>query len=388
MRKIALWMTYLYFFICPLEFILNRWFGSSVKYVALVAAAFILMFFIGTPKQHIKIGSMQICIILWAVFEAASFLWTIQSSRTLDILVTYLMMAVLVFALSIFPFEEKELDGIFVAYTLGALVVSVSLFIFGKMDEGSIYSGRLTLQVLGAYQDPNDLAASLLAPAFYSLYRAFKKGPRTIIPNIIFAAAFAALSIAVLATGSRGGLVAYALALLVFLFINSSKTSRIIIVIAIPFILSISYLVLRSLLDYYTFIRLFNFNDYVGGNGRIALWLSALSQIIYHPFLGQGVSSHVGFFVEERGTALAMHNSFLAILFEVGIVGLLLFLWPSVKSFCYAAKMKNGMICAVIASCMLAAFFLDALLVRYLWNAIIIGIVYYNINHAQKSEGK
>ncbi len=384
MRKVALWTTYLYFFICPLEFIFNRYFGSSVKYVALVAAAFILMFFIGTPKQKIKISSFQICIILWAMFEAASFLWTIQTARTLDILVTYLMMAVLVFAISIFPFTEKEFESILTFYAIGALILSFLVLIFGQMDEGSIYSGRLTLKILGAYQDPNDLGASLLAPAFYSLYRTFKKG--NLFWNIFFAVSFMAMSVATLATGSRGALVAYAFAILVFVLMASSKKGRLIILVSVPFILIIAYLVLRSVLDVYTFNRLFDFGDYTDGNGRIRIWLSALSQIIYHPFLGQGIASHMGYFLQNRGIALAMHNSYLAMLFEVGLVGLALFFYPTIKSLFYAAKKKNGMICAAICSCMLAAFFLDALLVRYLWNAIIIAMLYYNVQHSEKEK--
>lgn len=318
------------------------------------------------------------------MFEAASFLWTTQTDRTLDILITYLMMAVLVFAISIFPFTEKEFEGILTFYTIGALILSLLVLLFGQMDEGSIYSGRLTLKILGAYQDPNDLGASLLAPAFYSLYRTFKKG--NLFWNIFFAVSFMVISIATLATGSRGALVAYAFAMLVFVLITSSKKGRLVILVSIPFVLLIAYLALKSVLDVYTFNRLFNFDDYTGGNGRIMIWMSALSQIISHPFLGQGVASYIGYFVEALGRPLAMHNSYLAMLFEVGLVGLALFFYPTIKSVFYAAKKKNGMVCAAVCSCMLAAFFLDVLLVRYLWNAIIIAVVYYNIHHSEKEK--
>ena len=134
MKKTALWMTYLYFFICPLEFIFNQYFGSSVKYIAIVAAAFILMYFIGTPKQPMKIGSMQICVVGWAVLEAASFAWTIQTSLTLSILISYIMMAILVFAISIFPFTQEEFEGTLASYTIGCVVLSLILIFFGQMD--------------------------------------------------------------------------------------------------------------------------------------------------------------------------------------------------------------------------------------------------------------
>ena len=126
MRRIALWMTYLYFFICPLEFILNNFFGSSVKYVALGVTAFMLMYFIGTPKQNIKFGSFQVCILLWATFEAASYLWTMETGSTSRVLTAYILMAVLVFATNIIV---EVVKGLFPKIPTNIVAVIVALIV-------------------------------------------------------------------------------------------------------------------------------------------------------------------------------------------------------------------------------------------------------------------
>lgn len=376
-------MTYLYFLICPLEFILNQYFGSSVKYVAIVAAAFMLMFFIGSKRTPMRFGSIQICIGVWAILEASSYLWTIHSKNTLSMLVTYMMMAVLVFAVSLFPFEKKHLEGCFIFYTLGCLALSVLLLAIGVA-----YEGRLTIKVLGSYQDPNALSAILLSSSFFSLFKTFQKPVRSVIPNVLYGICFVTVTIGIFATSSRGALVAYALAFFIYVVIVTPKRKRWQIFVTLPVILIILYIVLLLALPERTFNRLFNFDAYIDGGGRINIWTSVLQEIIKRPLFGHGILSHQGYFYEQTGQVLSMHNTFLFLLFEVGAVGLALFLFPYTKTFLYAAKNKNAMICAVIIANIVAAFFLDALNHRYLWNAMMFGIIYYNTNHLQKNDGK
>lgn len=381
MKKAALYMTYLYFLICPLEFIFNRYFGSSVKYIAIVAAAFMLMFFIGSRKVPMRFGSIQICVGAWAIFEAASYLWTIHSKNTLSMLITYMMMAILVFAVSLFPFDTKNLEACLTAYTLGCVILSLLLFVVGQT-----YEERLTIKVLGSYQDPNSLAAILLSGSFFALYKTFQKPVRTVIPNIFYAICFTATTLAIFATSSRGALIAYVTSFFIYLVIITPKPKRWQIFITVPIALLLSYIVLKLTLPANTFHRLFDFNDYIGGNGRIGIWSSVLQEIIKRPLLGHGVLSHQGYFYQQVGYTYDMHNTFLFLLFEVGAVGLALFLIPFIKTYLYAAKNKNALICAIIVANIIAAFFLDALNHRYLWNALMFGIIYYNANCAQKQQ--
>ena len=384
MRKTALWMTYLYFFICPLEFIFNVWFGSSVKYIGLIAAAFILMFFIGSRKTPMRIGLIQICIILWAVFEATSYLWTIPSTHGLDRLLTYIMMAVFVFAVSLFPFEKKELEGVLLSCTLGCLVLACLVFAIGEMHGGYNSTGRITLHILNSYLDPNGLAANLLVGIFYSLHQTMKKPKGFPLSNILFGICFVVLTTAAFYTGSRGALVAYAGAALIYLLSRTSAKNRWRILATIPLILILLYFGLSLVLSERTFDRLFDFESYTSGSGRINIWLTALREIVKRPFFGYGVASYFGYFKQVFGTESAMHNTFLLLVFEVGIVGLSLFMVPFFQALRCAKQQKNTLIVAVIFANLIAAFFLDALNWRYLWNAMMFGIIFYNCYHQTK----
>ena len=125
------------------------------------------------------------------------------------------------------------------------------------------------------------------------------------------------------------------------------------------------------------FSRLFDFED-LQDNNRLDHWILASEQIVNRPFFGSGVASYFGFFNERLGHTIAMHNSFVAILFEVGLVGLSIFMALFLIPLRRAIKNRHGMIVAVVLANMIAAFFLDALHHRYLWNAMMFGIMYYN----------
>jgi O-antigen ligase len=114
------------------------------------------------------------------------------------------------------------------------------------------------------------------------------------------------------------------------------------------------------------------------GGSRIEHWIVAMQKIAERPFLGNGIAGYFGYFKEQIGHEIAMHNTFIAVLFEVGAVGLSAFLALFLIPFRRALKNRHGMIIAVVLSNMIAAFFLDALHQRYLWNAMMFGLMYYN----------
>ena len=386
MRKIALWLTYLYFLLCPLEFVLNRLFGSSVKYIALAATVFILMFFIGNRRQTIHIGTPQVCLIAWSVLQAASLLWTIRIDNTVTRLNTYLLMAVLVLALSVFPFEEKELTAIFRAYALGCAALAFLVVFFGQLNEGSNYENRMTVGFLGAYMDPNNLAAILLAGTFYSFHQMLNRHRTSPFANILCGGLFVLQAIAIFLTGSRGGLIALVIPLCLYLLMRSNKKSRVSILLLFAVLILLSLWLLPKILPQTLYTRLFDYKTYSQGSGRIDHWIEAFPQIIYRPLFGFGATSYFGFFKQLHGVEYAMHNTFLAVLFEVGLVGFCFFMLPFLYGLRASYRHKNYCVFIVIFANMIAAFFLDTLHVRFLWNAMALGIMFYELYRRQAQE--
>ena len=356
---------------------LNKYFGSSVKYVALVAIFAVVVYLLGSRHQHMKIGKIQILIIGWAFLEAISFLWTIDSGYIQARLITYMTMALLTLVCSVFPIDRKTFEGAVFFYSAGCAILAVMILTMGKMDGGVNSAGRITIEVMGSYQDPNGLAASLMTGVFFTLFKATEKTKITPFSNIIYAVLFVVISSAIFMTGSRGALVAYAVSLVAYIFIRGNNKTRIACVILIPAVLFFGYFILEAFLPERLFERLFTLEETDGGS-RIDHWVMAMQKIAERPFLGNGIAGYFGYFKEQIGHEIAMHNTFVAVLFEVGAVGLSAFLALFLIPFRRALKNRHGMIIAVVLSNMIAAFFLDALHQRYLWNAMMFGLMYYN----------
>ncbi len=382
MKKFALLVVYVYAFCCPIEFILNVWFGSSVKLIAAAAVMITAFYFIVEQKITIKFTAFQFCLLGWAALETASVLWIEVTSTTYSTLLSYIMMTAFVVLLSLFPFNKKEADMLIMFYSLGTVIVSVVLLTMGKVD-GSEYVGRMTVSVLGKNQDPNSLAALLLSGTFYSLYKTFDAKRF----RILYLAAFLLQSVAIFFTGSRGGLVAFVVALVIFIAVKIPRNKRIIAILFSAVFVVVGYFALEAMLPERLFNRLFNLSGYleVSGLGRVKIWTTALKELMNSPLFGYGALSHLAFFLHEFGDDIAMHNTFLCVAFETGLVGLLLFAVPFLSNFIDSLKHKNALIVTLLVSNAVAAFFLDALYLRFLWNALIFGAAYRNALESEKN---
>lgn len=379
MRKLSLLLIYLYFMICPIEFIFNAFFGSSVKYIAIATAGMVAMFFIGNHTQKVRIGSVQVCLILWGLMQATSILWTIYYTNTTERLMTYLMMDVLVIMLSVFPFDTKEFKMALWSYTLGCVILSVLLVTTGKMDEGYNYAGRLTINIFNSYLDPNNLAAILLTGIFTCFSAIWNKSKFSPFSNIFGVVCFVLMVIAVMLTGSRGGIIALVVGIAVYIYSKSNKKTRPIVILCFLVGIIVAFILAKKLLPAELFNRLFEISEYGSGSGRMAHWVAAVKKILDNPLFGFGAASYFGFFSQVQGGEFAMHNTFLAVLFEIGLVGLVVFMIPIVLGIKASLKTKSSLLLAVIFSNMAAAFFLDTLHTRFFWNAIALVIMWHEI---------
>lgn len=382
MRKLALASICLYFFVCPLEFVFNVMFGSSVKFVALFSVAAIILYYISDRKVRLKVGVVQYALLAWMILEAASFLWTTKASITMDRLETYMLMSSYVLLVSVFPFEKKELETIAFIYAIGSLIALVLLFSIGELHNGYNAEGRRTITLNGKYQDPNGLAAYLVAGTMYFFDKLFSKKWYRFPSAIIFVL----FVIGILQTGSRGALVALALTLLIVLILRTPRKSRGKVVLGLIIGVVALYFALMIILPKALFNRLFNIQTYLGGAGRISLWVLALDKVFEHPFFGNGIASHLAYFYEVLNDEEAMHNTYLCVIFEVGIIGLIAFITPFLVSLYNSLKKHNMFVLSIVLCNMAIVFFLDSVYLRYIWNALMIGIIYYNVCQTKRGE--
>ena len=174
--------------------------------------------------------------------------------------------------------------------------------------------GSIARRFLLPGEEPNYVSASLVFPfalalAFFSVGRGYQKSFWLMIGCLVAAG--------VIGTYSRSGFLA--IALIVFLYLIRSKPLKAIIpasILGALFLLAVTQI--PQLHD-----RIFGIDEAIqaGATGRLTLWNWAMEMWLQSPIYGNGMSA---FYAKHHS---AVHNTYLQILAETGVIGLGLFLW-------------------------------------------------------------
>lgn len=268
------------------------------------------------------VSAVLVGIVIWAL---ASALWAADSSIAVSSALRLSQGIVLVFVVYSALRKPLHLRWLLGAYVVGALITVG----FGLFSNASVDSGRLA----GGVGDPNELAAFLL-PAVTVCAFAILAGRSPLARWAYFTAGLLLLA-AVFMTGSRGGLVALAVALATAIVMSGRervKTVSAVLVIAGCGVAYFAAFAPPEQVDRLAAIR----DD--GGTGRSDIWAVAFETVRDRPVLGVGAGNFP--VVEGRYATQAVdigridlvldeskvvHNTYLSFLSELGTVGFLAF---------------------------------------------------------------
>lgn len=380
MRTIEKYLIALYFFISPAEIALHLLVTSSTKYVGL-AILIIETCILLTKGRKAEIGfsASTISIILWCVYCVLSLAWVSLNEYTYEYLSTYLLMSALLIVTTFELWDSGTVKLYLYTYLFGSLLMAIISILFA----GGKYLDRDTIVILGRECDPNQVAANIIPGIVIFLDVALKKH-KSILINICCYVGTAVCVYSVFNTGSRGGFVALLFGIIAVIIIG--KVNRVIsvkqIIIAVIIGIAVySYFFLQQ--DW----RVLDFGSYTGtyanGSGRTVIWKALLKSFDVNWIWGHGVGSSISYFKNEFGKAVAVHNTFLLVLYEVGVLGFSIFAFSFVNMAYY--HRKNGALFSIIIGSMISSIFLDALNQRYLWNSLMICILQYNANSNSQS---
>lgn len=238
----------------------------------------------------------------------------------------------------------------------------------------SAYQNRLTLNAGEDGLDQNYLAALMLISfgiVFYNLCNTKQKKMRKII-SIIFCLAIAYY---ILLTGSRSGLIA--VLLIVLLSINTSWKTR--LSIGIP-VLLIVLVVLHFVVQYIPeeLLDRFSLKALTGQEAesgtRMLIWgqaLTSLKDLKWVFGYGVGASQSVIGNILGMGKDMAIHNHYIASLVEVGFCGSILLTLPVIKMIKKTLKQDKS-VATSFFGILLMAFFIDVLTTKFFWSAMIL----------------
>ena len=310
-------------------------------------------------------------IIVWVVYCVLTLAWTSLNDYTFEYITTYILMSTLLLVSSFELWDSDTVSLFQKAYMFGSLLMAMTTVFFG----GGKYLDRETIVILGKECDPNQVAANIIPGIVMFLGIALNKYKNKLI-NICGYTGATFCIYSVFLTGSRGGFVTLAVCIIAVMII-AQRNKR----LSAVHIVSV---VLVGILGYYFIMqqewRVLDFNSYTStyanGSGRTVIWKALLSSFDIQWIWGHGVGSSISYFQDMLGKTVAVHNTFLLVLYEVGILGFSIYLF----SYIYMAFIfrRNEVLFSVLIGSLISSFFLDALNQRYIWNSLMLCIMQFN----------
>lgn len=323
MRTVTYWLSLIMIFFIPWEGIAALpGFGTASRIVGiLVAASWLFLIIIRGSVR--KITPLHVFVFLFFMWNAITILWSSHPEYTIKRITTYVRMAGLILIIWDLYNTQDAIKAGLQAFVLGAFAPVVNIiynFLMGNMYGFYRFSaaGRdtNTTGFIVAFAIPITVYL-VTSPATTKKAKVLKLANFAYIPAAAFAVAL---------TGTRFAMI-MALPSIIYIMIALSRLHfiwRILIFVS----LSGSVLYLSSLVPEGTVLRLSTADDEIRGgdlNGRIEIWKNGLDLWSRQPILGIGSGAFPRAVVPIYGRIRAMHNSYVSVLVETGLIGFTLF---------------------------------------------------------------
>ena len=366
--KIFEFLVYIYFVITFFEPYLNGVLGSVTKYYIFAIMMYVLL----KNGFCIRIYQFHKAFLIWLLYLFVSLLWTDNYHIFRINVLSQVGMIGLLIILTMKSYTREFVENIAKVMWLSSFIISFLAMFFGQSYRGGSEL-RQVLVLFGQEADPNNQAAFALIGLSIALYFLIYENKYR-IPAVI---TIAVNAISMFLTGSRGGLVSLVVIVVFVILFNpanaklSSKIRKtVMVILAIALVL----FVLRQYIPEDIVDRLIGLEGYAGGSERTNIWNNGLRLLSnnLNIIFGAGWGCYYGY----NGYYTAMHNTYLAMLCDVGIIGFLLLFVPIVKKIVYTMKKKEYLPVILILAGFCPSFFLDAINKRFFWNVVMFLFIY------------
>jgi hypothetical protein len=269
---------------------LRRWQGFHVAALLFwIWAGIGLLLFHGGERLPAKFWTFaQLLLVLWMIWELAP--------------------------------SEQRLRGLLMAYVLGAYVAAFNTILLFRREAGALR------RFAAGGADPNDLAMvlALALPMAWYLGMTYHRPLLQWVCRGYLPVAVIAVGL----SGSRGGMAATTVALLIVPLsmtrLSPGRLATSIVMLALAGTLAVVY-VPETLIERISTIGTELEGGRVGGRGK--LWRAGLEAYVAKPVFGYGTGHYKSAITPILGGASQVaHNSYISVLVEQGIVGFLLYM--------------------------------------------------------------
>jgi O-antigen ligase len=353
-------ILYLYVFLTPFERILEILYDIDTYFKPYRIAGLLLLafgFFFRVRKRGFFVFKPD--RILYAMFGFGIIytliIWLLGSpvkmggfiNSTLQ-MVFFLLILVTIKRLDL---TYKHFYGLLTIYSIGELInagIIVSDF----------YIFNLSSRVQGLTDNSNYAAVQMVTVALYFLYLLQRNKFRFNLKNLLYSLGIGFMFFAILATGSRTGLVLIVGCSGLYLLLLTDLATKLRL---IPFAAVIAAIVIynSSLTTIASSASTFNRLEGVETDIRIPLWQAGTEAVLDNWFLGIGMAQivynkdnfrkymmiidpNLAKMVDSRDKALSLHSTYLEVLVEMGLIGLLIYFMYIYYLFKYQIRMLKG----------------------------------------------
>ena len=319
MRALTYWLSLVMIFMMPWEgVVVLPGLGTASRLMGLLVAGLWLFTIIVTGKVRKPIP-VYLFIFLYFMWNMLSILWTVDVDETLIRVVALARMAGLaLIILDLYDTPTAVRSGL-QAYLLGLFVPAGSVitnFLNGSQSTFGRYSAS------GDNANTTSILLAFGVPLAWYLAISIDSDKRWRVLKMINYA-YIPLGIgAIVLTATRFALV-MTFPAIIFGLVTLTRLSA--VQRGLIFVLlTITLWTLPTYIPQSSFERLATAGESISSgnlNGRVAIWQEGFEVWLQHPFIGIGTAAFESIVPSGR----AAHNSFLAILTETGVLGLLLF---------------------------------------------------------------
>lgn len=327
-------------------------------------------------------------LILWMMLSMA---WALRSPLGTDAFFGWVFAGAIVLVMSTVLVDRRYLRLAAAAFVAGALISVTIGLVGGAVQTPTNAAQEAAPRIVGGSGDPNFLAAGIV-PAI-ALAFGLAAGTRRLALRWAALPAVAFLLAGLVATQSRGGLVAAVVAAAAALVL--ARRGRSWVLTGLLWVVGAA--IVSYLVDPVAWQRLADFNE---SSGRSELWNVAWRIWQDHPVVGVGMHGFIdnaAAYVREIGPLeyatyiiekpQVVHNTYLELLAEAGIVGFALYAgvvaacvrcaWRAAERFEHLgdlamATLSRAVIVAVVAM-LTAAFFISSETDQRLWVLLAMG---------------
>ena len=317
-----------------------------------------------TSRCVVSLSIIEKLWIFYLLLVCFSLLWASDLSRGIDYTFSIGLMVFLMIAIANIEWNDSDLSKIILGIEITMFAYELLMVLSPIVYMGT--AGRYSISIFGKTNDPNNVAGYFVFSTVFGLYEVTKGKLR-----IVFGLIQIALSVyCLLKTGSRGGLIAVCVCFVSYLILATfCKKKQWKLLLIVPIIAIVISFIVNNM-DAYLLERLFK-NDYMvdSGSGRIEIWRTAFDIISNHFLFGIGIGS----FSSVLGTGV--HNNYLLILCENGIIGFVSFYIPVMKCLIFSLKQKEFEIFSILMGELFVIMFLDAYNKKFFWSAIMLALI-------------